>query len=46
MRPAALINVILKLIFQRAWLRRNLADSPNPQYFVAGRVSIFRHAAG
>jgi hypothetical protein len=25
-----LINIILKLIFQRAWLRRKLEESPNP----------------
>jgi hypothetical protein len=45
-----LINVILKLIFQRAWLRRNLADSPNPvflwqdefQYFVTRRDNFFQ----
>src|ERR1019366_618618 len=45
-----LINIILKLIFQRAWLRRNLADSPNPvflwqdefQYFVTRRDNFFQ----
>ena len=45
-----LINVILKLIFQRAWLRRNLDDSPNPvflwqdemQYFVTRRDNFFQ----
>ena len=45
-----LINVILKLIFQRAWLRRNLAESPNPvflwqdefQYFVTRRDNFFQ----
>jgi len=44
------INTILKLIFQRAWLRRNLADSPNPvflwqdefQYFVTRRDNFFQ----
>jgi hypothetical protein len=44
------INVILKLIFQRAWLRRNLAESPNPvflwqdefQYFVTRRDNFFQ----
>ncbi len=44
------INVILKLIFQRAWLRRNLADSPNPvflwqdefQYFITRRDNFFQ----
>jgi hypothetical protein len=43
------INVCLKLIFQRAWLRRNLAESPNPvllwqdefQYFVVQRWDNF-----
>jgi len=45
-----LINVILKLIFQRAWLRRNLLESPNPvflwqdefQYFVTRRDNFFQ----
>jgi TraM recognition site of TraD and TraG len=45
-----LINVILKLIFQRAWLRRNLSESPNPvflwqdefQYFVTRRDNFFQ----
>jgi hypothetical protein len=45
-----LINVILKLIFQRAWLRRNLAESPNPvflwedegQYFITRRDNFFQ----
>jgi len=45
-----LINIILKLIFQRAWLRRNLAESPNPvflwqdefQYFVTRRDNFFQ----
>ncbi|HUN56495.1 MAG TPA: type IV secretory system conjugative DNA transfer family protein [Candidatus Binataceae bacterium] len=44
------INVLLKLIFQRAWLRRDLADSPNPvllwqdefQYFVNRRDNFFQ----
>jgi hypothetical protein len=43
------INVLLKLIFQRSWLRRNLADSPNPvflwqdefQYFATPRSDNF-----
>jgi len=43
------INVCLKLIFQRAWLRRNLAESPNPvllwqdefQYFVVPKFDNF-----
>jgi hypothetical protein len=43
------INVCLKLIFQRAWLRRNLEESPNPivlwqdefQYFVVPRWDNF-----
>ena len=45
-----LINIILKLIFQRAWLRRNLSESPNPvflwqdefQYFVTRRDNFFQ----
>ena len=45
-----LINVILKLIFQRAWLMRKLSDSPNPvflwqdefQYFVTRRDNFFQ----
>jgi hypothetical protein len=45
-----LINVILKLIFQRAWLRRNLSESPNPvflwqdefQYFATRRDNFFQ----
>jgi type IV secretory pathway TraG/TraD family ATPase VirD4 len=45
-----LINVLLKLIFQRAWLRRDLAESPNPvllwqdeyQYFVTKRDNFFQ----
>jgi hypothetical protein len=45
-----LVNIILKLIFQRAWLRRNLAESPNPvflwqdefQYFVTRRDNFFQ----
>src|SRR5277367_3919969 len=45
-----MINVILKLIFQRAWLRRKLAESPNPvflwqdefQYFVTRRDNFFQ----
>ena len=45
-----LINVILKLIFQRAWLRRKLSESPNPvflwqdefQYFVTRRDNFFQ----
>lgn len=44
------INVILKLIFQRAWLRRMLSDSPNPvflwqdefQYFLTRRDNFFQ----
>jgi hypothetical protein len=43
------INVLTKLVFQRALLRRNLADSPNPvflwqdefQYFVTPRWDNF-----
>jgi hypothetical protein len=45
-----LINVILKLIFQRAWLRRRLSESPNAvflwqdefQYFVTRRDNFFQ----
>ena len=45
-----LINCLLKLIFQRAWLRRNLEDSPNPvflwqdefQYFATRRDNFFQ----
>jgi hypothetical protein len=45
-----LINVIIKLIFQRAWLRRKLSESPNPvflwqdefQYFVTRRDNFFQ----
>jgi len=45
-----LINVILKLIFQRAWLRRKISESPNPvylwqdefQYFVTRRDNFFQ----
>jgi hypothetical protein len=45
-----LINVILKLIFQRAWLRRKLSESPNAvflwqdefQYFVTRRDNFFQ----
>lgn len=45
-----LINIIVKLIFQRAWLRRKLSESPNPvflwqdemQYFVTRRDNFFQ----
>jgi hypothetical protein len=45
-----LINVILKLIFSRAWLRRKISESPNPvflwqdefQYFVTRRDNFFQ----
>jgi len=45
-----LINIILKLIFQRAWLRRKLEESGNPvflwqdefQYFVTRRDNFFQ----
>jgi hypothetical protein len=45
-----LINIILKLIFQRAWLRRELSQSQNPvflwqdefQYFVTRRDNFFQ----
>ena len=47
-----LINIILKLIFQRAWLRRKLSESPNPvflwqdefQYFVTRRDNFFQQS--
>src|SRR5262249_9100293 len=43
------INIILKLIFQRAWLRRNLEESPNicflwqdeMQYFIVPKWDNF-----
>jgi hypothetical protein len=43
------INIILKLIFQRAWLRRKISESPNPaflwqdewQYFVVPKWDNF-----
>jgi hypothetical protein len=45
-----LINVLIKLIFQRAWLRRKISESPNPvflwqdefQYFVTRRDNFFQ----
>lgn len=45
-----LINVLVKLIFQRAWLRRKLSDSDRPvflwqdefQYFVTRRDNAFQ----
>ncbi len=45
-----LCNIMLKLIFQRAWLRRKLSESPNPvflwqdefQYFVTRRDNFFQ----
>jgi hypothetical protein len=45
-----LINVLVKLIFQRAWLRRKLSESPNPvflwqdefQYLVTRRDNAFQ----
>jgi hypothetical protein len=45
-----LINCLIKLIFQRAWLRRDLGDSPNPvflwqdefQYFVTRQDNFFQ----
>jgi hypothetical protein len=47
-----LINIILKLIFQRAWLRRRISESPNPvflwqdefQYFVTRRDNFFQQS--
>ena len=41
-----LINIILKLIFQRAWLRRNALRIPESGIPLAGRIPIFRHTAG
>jgi hypothetical protein len=45
-----LINILIKLIFQRAWLRRKISESPNPvylwqdefQYFVTRRDNFFQ----
>jgi hypothetical protein len=45
-----LINCLIKLIFQRAWLRRDLNDSPNPvflwqdefQYFITRQDNFFQ----
>lgn len=45
-----LINILVKLVFQRAWLRRDLAQSPNPvflwqdefQHFVTRRDNWFQ----
>ncbi len=45
-----LCNIILKLIYQRAWLRRNLEESPNLaflwqdefQYFITRRDNFFQ----
>src|ERR1039457_4765241 len=45
-----LINILLKLVFQRAWLRRKLSESGNPvflwqdefQYFVTRRDNFFQ----
>jgi hypothetical protein len=47
---ARLIQVMIKLTFQRAWLRRKLSESPNPvflwqdefQYFVTRRDNFFQ----
>ncbi len=47
---ARLMQVIIKLTFQRAWLRRKLSESPNPvflwqdefQYFVTRRDNFFQ----
>jgi len=44
------INVMMKLIFQRAWLRRDVNESPNPnfcwmdefQYFVTKKDNFFQ----
>jgi len=44
------INIILKLIFQRAWLRRKISESPSPvflwqdefQYFATRRDNFFQ----
>jgi hypothetical protein len=45
-----LINVMIKLVFQRAWLRRKISESPNPivlfqdemQYFISRRDNFFQ----
>lgn len=36
-----MVNVLIKLIFQRAWLRRNLADSPNPVFLWQDEAQYF-----
>jgi hypothetical protein len=35
------INIILKLIFQRAWLRRKLSESPNPVFLYQDEFQYF-----
>ncbi len=45
-----LINILMKLVFQRAWLRRKVAEAPDPvflwqdefQYFVTRRDNFFQ----
>ena len=41
-----LINIILKLIFQRAWLRRESRGIAQPGLPLAGRIPVFRDAPG
>jgi hypothetical protein len=36
-----LINIIVKLIFQRAWLRRRLSESPNPVFLWQDEFQYF-----
>ncbi len=36
-----LINCMMKLIFQRAWLRRDLAQYPNPAFLWADEAQMF-----
>lgn len=36
-----LIAIMTKLVFQRAWLRRNLADSPNPAFLWQDEFQLF-----
>jgi hypothetical protein len=48
-QTGTLIQVIIKLIFQRAWLRRKISESPNPcflfqdefQYFIVPKFDNF-----
>jgi hypothetical protein len=50
MQVGQIVNCLLKLIFQRAWLRRDVTKSPNPQflwqdefqYFITRRDNFFQ----